>query len=294
MNLNHLKAFIKVVETKSFKDAAKQLSVSQPAITQRIQLLEAHFDTKLLRKDSSGFRLTPQGESVYNASKEILYTWDELENKLFSPAPFGKLLVGASTIPSEYILPGLIKNFRRSFSQVSIRMKIAGSHQVMKWLLSQEIDVAITGALKEHPNIYTIPIVVDKLQIIAPVDCNVSAEQFSDLLDSDWIVRETDSNTRHVFEKALVEKGFTINSLNIAAEMGSTEAVIAAVEENLGIAMISSLASQKAVKYRNVKIIEISDFHITRNFYLSCLKDHLHQPLVSSFITFVKNKMETH
>ncbi|MCP8616296.1 LysR substrate-binding domain-containing protein [Salirhabdus salicampi] len=79
-----------------------------------------------------------------------------------------------------------------------------------------------------------------------------------------------------------------MKGVNIAAKMGSTEAVIAAVEANMGISVISSLAVEKAIQNRNVKAFQLKDFNVSRTFYVSCLRDNINLPPVSSFLSFIK------
>ncbi len=290
MNLNHLRAFVKVVQTKSYKDAANLLSVSQPAITQRIQLLDEHFKTKLLKRNSEGIELTSKGEIAYKQSQAILNLWDELERQLLSDKPLGKLTVGASTIPSEYLLPGIIKRFITKYPDVYTHMCVSGSHEVVKWLINHSVDVIITGKVEEDPTIFSLPIVKDELKIIAPIDSYWSDKKnhFSKLLDLQWVLREPESNTRRVWEEELFRKGYDINSLKIAGQMGSTEAVIAAVEAGMGISVVSTLAAERAVSHNRVKIIYLEGLEMSRTFYISCLKENINNPVISSFLSFLK------
>ena len=85
MNLNQLKALVKVVQTGSFKEAARHSQVSQPAITQRIQALEEYMKTRLLSKDSEGIQLTSHGRTLYERSLEILELWDQVEEEIWVP-----------------------------------------------------------------------------------------------------------------------------------------------------------------------------------------------------------------
>ncbi|MGO4886535.1 selenium metabolism-associated LysR family transcriptional regulator [Anaerobacillus sp. MEB173] len=293
MNLNHLRAFVKVVQTKSYKEAAHLLSVSQPAITQRIQLLESHFQKKLLNRDSEGIQLTSQGEVVYKQSQIILKLWDNLENDLLGQEASGKLSLGASTIPSEYFLPAIIRNYRTRFPDVSIQMCISGSQEVIKWLLNHTVDVTVTGKPEEHPKIVSFPLLNDELTIIAPLDWDLTdSVTLQELIKLDWIIREPNSSTRRVWEENITKSGYHIDMFKIAGQMGSTEAVIAAVEAGLGISAISSLAAKRAVQFERVQEVLIKDFCAGRTFYVSCLKDQVEQPIVASFISYIKENAE--
>ena len=295
MNLNHLKAFEKLIQVKSFQEAAKQLSVSQPAITLRIQALEEHFKTKLVKRTGEGVQLTSQGEVIYRKIKEILKQWEDLEAQFLGGDPVGKLVIGASTIPSEYILPKIIKNFKSTYPDVDFSMKISGSKDVVDWLNNRSVDVAITGEPTLTPLLYSIPIVSEKLSIIAPLEfIEDDIKQFRDLFDVEWILREKNSDTRSSLEKTIESLGFSIDLMKIVGELGSTEAVIAAVEAGLGVTVVSSYAAERAAKSGRVKIINLKDFQVTRNFYFSCLEENKNLPVISAFLNFIDDSYKDH
>lgn len=293
MNLNHLKAFEKVIQVKSFQEAAKQLSVSQPAISLRIQALEEHFKTKLVKRTGEGVLLTPQGEVIYNRIREILKLWEDLEEQFLGGEPVGKLVIGASTIPSEYILPVIIKKFKAIHPDVDFSMKISGSKDVVDWLKNRTVDVAITGEPLQTPILYSKPIVSEKLSIIAPLDfIEEDVKQFRDLFEVEWILREENSDTRSSLEKTIQSLGYSIELMNVVAELGSTEAVIAAVEAGLGITVVSSYAAERAEKFGRVKIIKLQDFQVMRSFYFSCLNENKNLPLIAAFLCFIEDSYQ--
>lgn len=287
MNLNHLKAFIQVVQTNSFKEAARKLGVSQPAITLRIQALEDHFGTKLLTRETDRVQLTTAGEKVLEASLDILKRWTQLEQAVSGTSISGKMKLGASTIPSEYLLPQLIKAYREHQPNVQISATVAGTHEVIKWLTNRTVDATITGKTEEHPDISSALIYTDTLQIIAPLDFNMPNEELSldRLLTYDWVVREPDSNTRRVWEQELQKRQLP-TELKIVGQFGSNEAIIGAVEAGIGLSIISSLAAKRAVSYGRVKVITVADLLIERPFYLSSLKENSPNSLISDFLSF--------
>lgn len=293
VNINHMRAFVTVVELGSFNEAAKRLAVSQPAITQRIQSLDEHFKTKLLQRDAGGVHLTSQGQIVYNQFLSILKKWDNLESQLLGGNLTGKLTVGASTIPSEYFLPKLLKSFMDLYKEVEIHTLIAGSKEVFNWLLNGSVDLIVTGRHEVHPRLVSKPLLEEELKIIAPIDGDRFPESIkvADLKDCDWIIRESGSGTRLAWEQELKEKGFDPKSFNIAGQMGSTEAIIASVEAGIGISVVSSLAAERAARYGRVKVLEVEDFIVRRCFYISTLKDYESNPLVKKFISYASDKI---
>jgi DNA-binding transcriptional LysR family regulator len=288
MNLNHLKAFVKVVQTKSYQEAAKKLSVSQPAITLRIKSLEEHFKVKLFQRKSDGIQLTSQGEMLYKEFLVILDRWEQLELNFLSDKPAGRLTIGASTIPSEYLLPEFLKNFRTQYKEISFNMKVSSTEEVIRWLLERSVDVIVTGRPDKYDHLESVPVFHDQLKIIVPPDHVNTPDNFSELLECDWILRDPHSDTRQSWERALLEHGYNLELFKLAGQMGSTEAVIAAVEAGLGISVVSSLAAHRAKSLNRIKIVDVDDFVMTRSFYLSSLKENKHLPIIAAFLNSIK------
>lgn len=291
MNLNHLKALVKVVQTGSYKEAAKHLNVSQPAITQRIQALEDYMKTKLLTKESEGVQLTSHGRTIYESSLQILMIWDRIEEEVWGTKVKGRLTLGASTIPSEYLLPPLLKTYRNVYPDVKLHLRISGTSEVIKWLRDRTVDVAITGVPMTTEGVMSFPLAEDNMCLIIPIDYDwpTTVEKLTMLTESDWIMREPESDTRRTLEAYLTSSGIDVAKLSISGQVESTEAVIAAVEAGLGISAVSSLAAAKAVKLGGVKVVDIPEFKLHRRFYCSYLYDQKNQSVISTFIQFLHN-----
>lgn len=292
MNTNHLKALVKVVQTGSFKEAARHLNVSQPAITQRIQALEEYMKTRLLSKDSEGVQLTSHGRTLYERSLEILALWERVEEEIWGTKVSGRLIIGASTIPSEYLLPPILKAYRNIYPEVKMQLKISGTSEVIRWLRERTIEVAITGEPMSTEGVESFPLAADRMKLIVPTDWEWPStyshlEMFA---ETDWIMREPESDTRRTLEAYLTKKGIEVSRLQISGQVESTEAVIASVEAGLGISVVSSLAAEKAEKLDRLQVIDLPDLMIDRKFYCSFLTDQRNQSVISTFINFLQTK----
>ncbi|UYZ12614.1 selenium metabolism-associated LysR family transcriptional regulator [Brevibacillus sp. WF146] len=292
MNLNHLRAFVKVVQTRSYKEAATLLKVSQPAITQRIQALEEHFKMRLIVRSADGVQVTTQGENVYTQAQVILHAWDELERRMLGHKLEGKMIVGASTIPSQYLLPKLIRSFRIAYPDILIETCISGSHEVTRWLQERKVDLCITGEPENRSDFVSFPVFADQLVVIVPADYDGNARitTFSDLFQLEWVVREPQSDTRKAWEREVSKWGYDVSRFKVVGQMGSTDAVIAAVEAGMGASVISSLAVDRALQQNRVQVVQIDGLVIHRVFYVSCLRENSHSPLHSAFISYLNGR----
>lgn len=288
MNIKKLEAFIMVVEKKSFSDAAASLKSSQPAISLKIKSLEEDLGLDLLERGMSGIQPTAAGMLVYHASKEIMQRWSRLEDELFGfqDTLTGSLTIGASTIPGTYLLPRWIKKFRSQYPKVDVTIEIGDSKKILTKLLDHQIDVGIIGMHQDSNKLRFRSIASDSLVLITPNEhpmLHSTDSNFNQIKQYDFVMREKGSGTRNEMEEYLSIHGLSLSDLKTVVSIGSTEAVIAAVEAGLGISFISKLAALPAEKAQRVQIIEKFD-PFQRNFYLTTLTEAENRPIIKEFI----------
>jgi DNA-binding transcriptional LysR family regulator len=291
MNFKKLEAFISVLEKRSFSEAATALKSSQPAISLKIKSLEEELGIELLDRSRSGVHPTRAGLLVYQTAKEIMGRWGHLEDDLlgFHDTLTGTLTIGASTIPGTYLIPGWIKKFRTLYPKVDIKIEINDSRKVLNKLFDHQIDVGIVGLHQQSVKMITKPVASDSLVLIVPVEHEISQSthlDFNLLKKFDLVLREDGSGTRKEMEEYLELYGCTLADFNSSLSIGSSEAVISAVEAGLGISFISKLAAVPAVKANRVKMIETLKPY-QRNFYFSTLAESENRPIIREFTDFL-------
>jgi DNA-binding transcriptional LysR family regulator len=293
MNFKKLDAFIMVVEKNSFSEAAAALKSSQPSVSLKIKSLEDELGFELLDRGASVIRPTSAGLLVYSAAKDIKTRWKTLEDNLseFQGTLTGTLSIGASTIPGTYLLPSWIKKFRTLYPKVDVKINIGDSKKVLDQLQNHQIDAAIIGMKVDSRLLTSKPIASDSLVLITPEGhplINAESPDFAETQQYDFVLREEGSGTRKMMEHYLGEKGLSLDDLNVAVSIGSTESVIAAVEAGLGISFVSRLAAMPAAKAGRISII--SNFEpYEREFYLVAHSDAENRPLIKQFTEAVKD-----
>ncbi|ULT57260.1 LysR substrate-binding domain-containing protein [Neobacillus drentensis] len=287
MNLTKLKAFILVIEKKSFSEAAIALKSSQPATSLKIKSLEEEMGLDLLDRGSSVIQPTAAGMIVYQASKEMVRRWRKLEDDLrvFEDTLTGTLTIGASTIPGTYLVPSWVKKFRSLYPNVAVTIEISDSKETLSKLHNQLVDVSITGLPSESKELSYKQVSSDALVLIAPYHhpLGLSNEPtFEQIKQFDFVIREEGSGTRKVMEDYLSIHSHSLADLKSVVPIGSTEAVIAAVEAGLGISFVSKLAALPAAKAKRIQIIEKFE-PFQRNFYFTTLSDAKDRPIIKEF-----------
>lgn len=297
MKISRLHTFVRLADLKSFSLVAEELQLTQPAVSIQVKSLEEHFGVQLVERSSDGITLTMEGELLYKDAREILHIWENIGQKMnqLQSVVKGQLTIGASTIPAEYLLPEMVVHFCLTYPLVELKMEVGDSSSVIQDLVKRKYDVGIVGYQPEEEDIVAIPIAADQLVLVAPNQHPLKSRgkvAGRDILQERFILREEGSGTRKTMREGLAQIGLRVRDLQTVAQMGSTEAVIAAVEAGLGLAIVSSLAARRAEKLQRLKVIELEGFHIERKFYLSYLAEQKGQPLLEKFIEYLQNNTQ--
>ena len=220
-----------------------------------------------------------QGHSFIKHLKKSCINGERLEDDVdtIQGTLTGTLTIGASTIPGTYLVPKWIKSFRELHPNVDVSIEIGDSKKILSMLIDHQIDIGIVG-LHQHSNkISFTQIASDSLVWIAANE-HPGDIDFSALNTQDLILREEGSGTRKAMVEYLSTHGFTLTDLPTSLSIGSTEAVIAAVEAGLGISFVSKLAAMPAAKANRIKVIEPIK-PVNRNFYCTTLLEDGNRPI---------------
>ena len=248
ISLRKLEVFAAVARLGSVTQAAKQLLLSQSAVSMALADLENHHDGELFIRRGRTLILNDRGKLLLPLAEEILKQTSNFTNHLESSAqePTGKLTIGASTTIGNYLLPLLIANFSKQYPKARIIMQVGNTDSISKSLNQGQLDLALVEGPCHLHSLQQIHWRDDQLVIIAAPDHPwvVGKDKVGqqELLKAEWIMRETGSGTREVFEHAL---GVPLKQLPAIIELGHTEAIKKAVEADLGVSCLSRLAVQR-------------------------------------------------
>ena len=248
ISLQSLRVFLCVLHQGSLSAAGRELGITQPAVSSHLHALEERFGVALLAR-SHGARPTPAGECLAKHARRVLGEIETLEEEMARhAAPHGRLRVGASSTPGEYLVPRLAVEFAAEYPEVSLDVHIGDTEETLAALLERKIEVAVVGREVEEPRVKSVVIEEDELIPAAAIsECTVSGEvETAALSDRPFIMREQGSATRMVVEDRLAEAGV---EPQIAMELGSNAAVAGAVATGAGIAILParSLDSQDRI-----------------------------------------------
>jgi len=295
MDLRRLEIFAKVAELGSFSRAAEALYLTQPTVSEHVRALEDELGVQLLDRLGRGAAVTRAGDLLLGYARRILALAAEARQAVdqFQGRMSGELIVGGSTIPGEYVLPGLIAEFRAKYPDVSIALQIGSSRQVTTWVEEGRVEVGIVGARPANRTLEARELMSDELVIVVGAGHRWAARrgvQLREVVPEPMIVRERGSGSRDALEQALKRAGADLGDFNVVAEMGSTQAIKQAVRAGVGIAIISQRAVELECRAKLVACVLIDDLTIARAFSIVTSRERSRSPLAQAFMEFVESQ----
>lgn len=294
MEDHKLKVFCTVAETKSFSKTSEIIHLTQPAVSLQIQALEEIYETKLFDRSSSTVTLTPAGEVLYKYAKEILGLYANVEKVIgeITGLVKGSISIGASSTIGNYLLPGVITDFKKAHLKIKIHLLVGNTKRVVDMLNSGSIDVGLVEGEVSRQKMVVEKLIPDELLLVVPAHHPWAKKKdipISELTKEPFIFREGGSGTRQMIEMFLSKYGISPNNMKVAMVLGSTEAIKEAVENGLGVSILSRWAVRKELKYGTLQLLRIKEERVNRDFSLIVNKSSVSSHAVDEFLTYLRS-----
>ena len=293
MNLEHLKTFYEVVKAGSYTEAAKKLAISQPAVSFQIHKLEQDLGIRLIDRGKKGVMVTAAGkrllrfaETVTRERSRLTQDLDQLREEII-----GDLTITASNIPGIFVLPAVLSEFKSLHPAVSIQVMVSDSGAVIDGVTTGAYEVGFCGMMPVNQALESFKIAEDEIVLITSPEHPFANRQdisVNELSGEPLIIREVSSGTRRTVESRLMESGFDIGRCKPSLILGTTEAVVSAVEAGAGIAFVSNLAIKKSQALSLVKVVRVQELKLRRNFFCVYRKKRAVSRLIGEFVAFVR------
>jgi LysR family transcriptional regulator, transcriptional activator of the cysJI operon len=274
MRLDYLKTFLTVARTRSFSIAAKELNLTQGAVSHHIAALEAYFGAEVFKRAANGVEVTDAGAILAETSEKTLSEVENAKAKISATKQkfAGTIRIEASSIPGEHIIPRLVSEFQKQYPDVKFKIKAEDSVNSLLNLQAGDLDFAAVGTIKGYnEKLDVIELGEEELVLIVPLGHELAGQKLvklAQILSYPYINREETSGTRKEIERMLEDSRISASKLKTTMELASTESVITAVSEGQGVSIISSIASKKAVAAGLVKVVRIDGGNSTRKLYM--------------------------
>jgi DNA-binding transcriptional LysR family regulator len=240
MHIGNFKIFSDLVESESFSRAAKLNSITQSAVSQQLRAMEKHFSILIVDRSQKQFRLTREGQKLYESAKEILYLYDKLNSEL---QEMKKVISGTIHISTVYSiglheLPPYIKAFLTKYPEVNIRVEYRRANNVYEDILTNSIDLGLVAYPQKHKQLEVLPFHDDVLVLVVSPEHPLATKKsvtLEEIADQKFIGFEPDIPTRKATDQIFREANLEMEPV---MEFDNVETVKRAVEINAGIAIL--------------------------------------------------------
>lgn len=247
LSLYKLEIFAAVVQTGSFSAAAQRLYMTQPAVSQHIQDLEASLGTALFTRGRRGVTLTPAGDKLYEYTRNILRLVAEAESEVTNVENIssGQISIGATPGVSVYLLPEWLRGFRDKFPNLNIAVQTSITTDHVSSVLDHTLDIGfVEGELDrvQRKGLGFLGLRPVNLLVIVGAGHPWSQREavtLDMLNDQPFITRQPNSRTRVWMDTLFAEHGVTPR---IVAEFDNQEAIKQAIMSNMGVTILPDYA----------------------------------------------------
>lgn len=295
MQIETLKVFCDLSETESFTKAAQINDITQSAVSQQIRSLENQFRSTLIERSKKKFRLTREGQILYEHSKQIIQTYDMLRAQLqeLRDVVSGTLRVATIYSIGLYDLPPYLKRFLKTHRTVNVHVEYHRANRVYEDVLSNVCDVGLVAFAVKESRLEVIPLWRDKLVLVCSPRHPLAAREsvpLSALRGERFISFEPDIPTRRAIDKALRVEGVEVQHV---MEVDNIETVKRAVEIELGISVIPQSTVSQEVRNGTLAQIELAGPDFARPVSAIIKKSKVLSPAMKQFISILKDPKPT-
>lgn len=273
VDLKRIETFLYAAETSSLSEAAKQLHLSQPAVSHQIKLLEQELGTALFIRTNTGLQLTEAGRLLLPWARRLLHDTSELKELMASLQDdiAGELRISCSTTAGKYILPQLASRFCLRYPGIKARILACGPEAAALNLLEGEAHLGVVSSEVRNPSLEAQKFFLDRITLIVPSNhrwVSKPSIEPSELLGEPLILREETSGTRRVLLTELAKHDISLDDLKIFLEVGNAEAIVGTVAAGYGISFVSTMAVSSLREREKIAQIHVEGMSLQRTIYM--------------------------
>lgn len=266
MQIETLKVFCDLVETESFTRAAQINRVTQSAVSQQISALERQFKSLLIERSKKRFRLTREGQELYEASKEIVQAYDTLHSRLqeLKDVIIGMVRIATVNSLGLHMLPPFLTRYLKQYPNVNVHVAYRRSNQVYQDVLGNVEDLGLVAYPVRHAELETIPLGTEQMSVICHPSHPFAGRKslkIAALQGQNFIAFEKDIPTRKAVDKVLREHRIAVTTV---MEFDNIETVKRAVEVESGIAIVPTVTVAQEVAAQTLVSIKLEDVDLSR------------------------------
>jgi LysR family transcriptional regulator, transcriptional activator of the cysJI operon len=268
VDLDALRLFVDLAETRSFSKTAGKHFVSQSAVSQRVRSLEKELGHRLVErgKGRPGAHFTEAGERTLSYAREILGRADALKREL---TDLGSEIGGALNVATVYsiglhALTPSVSDFLRQFPTVNLHLEYLRTDRIYEALLAGTIDCGIVACPRERVGITVLPLHSERMVVALPAGHILAKEKVihaSDLADRPFVAFDADIPTRLLIDSFLAEHNVNVR---ITQAFDNIETIKRVVEIGLGVSILPEPTVEREARDGTIIVRPLADGELTR------------------------------
>jgi len=288
LTLRQMQIFLNVANLGHLTNVAKEMNLSQSAISMSIKELENILRRPVFDRINKKLVLNEVGRAFYKEIDPLFKKLSDIEYEFKNSENKGMIRVGASTTIVDYLMPSIICSYMSAYPDVKITLKEGNTKEITEMIKKGIIDVGFVEGFVSGSDIIKKTIGVDELLVVT-ADKNLNRSYYIDELASKrWVLREEGSGTREVFLEYIKEK---VDDLNIFFELGHTESIKSILMNRECLTCISKIAVESEIREGKLHKVEVKNFSCKRDFLMIYHKDKYHSSLFEKFLFFSSKLM---
>lgn len=285
-----------VAETKNFTKAAKLLSLTQPAVSHHIALLEQELGVSLFIRKKGQLSLTNEGEMAVKYARRMKAMYEKLQSDLRdAERNVTRLRVGITHTSESNLITEVLAKYSSENPGVSITITTDTIKNLYDALENYELDLAIVESRPKRNLLNSLMLGTDYLVCVLPNENPLAKKAMvtlADLKKQRMILRLPSSDTRKLFESHLESQGDSIENFDVVLEVDNIATIKDLIRKDFGISILARSACMREVGKGKLTILPIENLGMIRETNLVYHKDFSHMDILQNIVGLYHNTVQ--
>lgn len=292
MHIETLKVFCDLAETGSFSLAASKNFITQSAVSQQVRSLEDRYGRELVERSKGHIRLTQAGQVLYQAGKDIVQKYKEIEDSLqtLSRSVVGTVRVATVYSVGLYELSAPLRRYLQMFPDVTVHIEYTRANKIYEEVSHSDVDLGIVAYPSKRPQILVTPFREDRLVLICAPQHSFAQMQripFKKLQGEKFVGFERDVATRRALDRTFRQHGVKVQYV---MEVDNIDTIKRIVEIGSGVSIVPEPSIEQEVKNETLRAIQFADETLMRPLGIISKRGRRFTPAAQEFIDLLKGK----
>jgi len=270
MNIENLKYFYEVANTKSISKAAAKSHISQSAISKQIQKLEESLNAKLILRSNKGIVVTPEGALVLKYAEKIIQNYSRMEEAVQNFTKDNNVIkINACCVLNPYIMTKILYVLKKKLTDLNFDVQSNLCDKIESDISEYNSHLGLVCKCPLDKDVISEKLTTDRIVLASSMDFNVPDKiDFADILKYQIVLLNANNGTNETVRKRLINIGKHFSDLNVVFTADSTESIKASIINGQGITFLPYLVIREEIDKGIIKEVHINDLTLNYNIYL--------------------------